>query len=253
MSDDNLKLIDDSRRHILISWLFDEIQSWNKEIHEVDKLGSKRNKKGEAQVSLFPYEDSAPILDPYWTQPRPSQTLMSFSEECLRYCRAPEEGRIENLGKLVAWPDRFQAPSDELAHYNFALLFQQLSQLSDSLDQAGMETFLRIHSFLKSLTDISQVYLECFRCLQLAKLIARAEKFKMGKDEDLNAKIEGGRIAALLEGMRKIHTLKKFLIEAIAVGREPMGAAPRAIIGNYLKKSADNYSFVDFSDGTLVI
>ena len=138
---------------------------------------------------------------------------MGFSEECFSYCGAPEEERIADLHKLAAWPGRFQAPSDELAHYTVALLPQQLSQLSDSLDQTGMEAFLRIHSFLKSLADISQIYLERFRCLQRAKLIDRAEKSKMGKAECLNAKIEGGRISALLDCMG-IPSLGKFLFRS---------------------------------------
>lgn len=118
------------------------------------------------------------------------------------------------------------------------------------MEQAITESFLQTFPLLDSIADTNQAYLECFRCLDFVKLIERARKFKMGNGEDPNAKADGSRYSSLISGMRNMRSLKKLLVEMVAVGREITAPAPRAIIGSALEKAENAYEWPNFPDGT---
>ena len=179
--------------------------------------------------------------------------FMAYAEQCFWYTKIPEESDTRKVYELTAWPNRKCSPSDELVNYVIALLLQKLDARSDSMGQANVESFLRTYNYLLSLTDANLIYQEVSRCIDVAKMVSRAEKYKICNDETLNARAEAPRYGNLIRDMQNIPTLKKVLIETLEVGRDAMNPGPRAIIANALDIAAKDYGWSQFTDDTSLL
>ena len=80
-------------RHLITSWLFDEIQIWNKEAQTASKsaftLGKTSKTLGKEALSND--VDSDDDDEMYWSQAKPTTNLVSFFEERSRYISIPED------------------------------------------------------------------------------------------------------------------------------------------------------------------
>ena len=118
------------------------------------------------------------------------------------------------------------------------------------MDATSLKSFLVIHTVLEPYVERNLAFMELSRCLNLSGLITRAMKLRGDDQEYLNSIAISQRYAKQVAGISDITSLRRVMIEIIAVGRGSMQGGPRAAIANIDAQSVNGSHRSNFKGGT---
>ena len=157
-------------RKLLNAWLFDEIPIWNSKMEsEAAENCISRKERQLGDKALF--EDKlTSYKNTHWLPSCPTENLLLFSEEAIRYAKTPGE-KTMNFSKLESWPSTTSSPSDGLVLVTFANLFQKAKNCYESLEEENLRAFAKTYNLLRSMAETNLHFQDVFGVLNLTGLL----------------------------------------------------------------------------------